>query len=76
LEGRPFDVLSIRSELGEERQVFFDVSSFFGRQAGGRASVTPCPYCGSALRTDLAKQCFTCGTDWRDATNVVRRGGV
>lgn len=33
----------------------------------------PCPYCGSPLRTDLAKQCFECGTDWHDANNIIRR---
>lgn len=33
----------------------------------------PCPYCGKPLRTDTAKQCFECGTDWHDANNVVRR---
>ena len=24
----------------------------------------PCPYCGSPLRTAMAKQCFVCGSDW------------
>jgi hypothetical protein len=25
---------------------------------------TPCPHCGQPLRTDKAKQCFNCGSDW------------
>ena len=32
-----------------------------------------CPYCGNGLRTDRAKQCFECGTDWHDASNIIRR---
>ena len=24
----------------------------------------PCPHCGKPLRSELAKQCFECGTDW------------
>jgi hypothetical protein len=34
----------------------------------------PCPQCGKRLRTDLAKQCFECGADWRDEEQVERRG--
>ena len=77
-EGRPLDVLTVRADSGEERQVFFDISSFFGRGRGEgeRSSATPCPYCGAALRTAKAKQCFACGMDWHDPTNVIRRGGV
>lgn len=33
-----------------------------------------CPYCNSTLPTHLAKQCFKCGMDWHDPSNVVRRG--
>jgi hypothetical protein len=33
----------------------------------------PCPYCGRPLRTDRANQCFECGTDWHDASNIIRR---
>src|SRR5262245_38996583 len=33
----------------------------------------PCPYCGKPLRTDTAKQCFECGTDWHDSSNIIRR---
>ncbi len=33
-----------------------------------------CPFCGSRLRTDDARQCFTCGADWHDPENPVRRG--
>jgi hypothetical protein len=32
---------------------------------------TPCPHCGHPLRTDKAKQCFHCGSDWHQATNLV-----
>lgn len=32
----------------------------------------PCPYCGKALRTNMAQQCFECGADWHDPDNVVR----
>jgi hypothetical protein len=73
-EGKPLDVLTLSMELGDERQVFFDISSFYGRERGRRSSVAPCPYCGAALRTESAKQCFECGTDWRDPANVIRRG--
>ena len=34
----------------------------------------PCPYCGKALRTSLAKQCRYCRRDWHDSTNVVVLG--
>lgn len=33
----------------------------------------PCPFCGEALRTSLAKQCRFCKMDWHDPTNVYRR---
>ena len=73
-EGKPLDVLTLRTESGEEQQVFFDISSFFARGREGRSSAKPCPYCGAALRTEKAMQCFACGMDWRDPTNVIRRG--
>jgi hypothetical protein len=28
--GKPFDVLTLRAATGAERQVYFDISSFFG----------------------------------------------
>ncbi len=34
----------------------------------------PCPYCGRNLASAKAKQCFVCGTNWRDPSNVTRRG--
>jgi len=34
----------------------------------------PCPYCGKALRTPMAKQCRFCKMDWHDPDNVHRRG--
>jgi|GEM_PF-3369126 len=33
---------------------------------------TPCPYCGMALRTSLARQCRFCWRDWHDEDNVVQ----
>ncbi len=36
--------------------------------------VSPCPYCGKPLRTDLAKQCLECGADWHNPDNVVWHG--
>jgi hypothetical protein len=73
-EGKPFDVLTLTIEMGDELEVFFDISSFFGRERGGRSTVAPCPYCGAAFRTERAKQCLECGTDWRDPAKVIRRG--
>ncbi len=35
---------------------------------------TPCPYCGKALRTPNAKQCFSCGEDWHDPVAPRRAG--
>lgn len=32
----------------------------------------PCPYCGSQLRTRLAKQCRKCGKDWHDPDNIIQ----
>jgi hypothetical protein len=73
-EGMPLDALTVRAETGEEREIYFDISSFFGLERVRRSSATPCPYCGEALRAAKAKQCSTCGMDWRDPTNVIRRG--
>ena len=33
----------------------------------------PCRYCGRPLRTHSAKQCFECGTNWHDPSNIIRR---
>ena len=73
-EGRPLDALTVRAETGEEREIYFDISSFFGLERARRSSATPCPYCGEPLRTARAKQCFICGMDWRDPINVICRG--
>ncbi len=67
---QPFDVLAQRSEAGSEREVYFDVSAFYGKD---KQPGPPCPYCGSPLRTPNAKQCRNCGTDWHDPINVVHR---
>jgi hypothetical protein len=37
-------------------------------------TITPCPYCQAPLASSQAKQCFKCGYDWHDPTNIVRRG--
>jgi hypothetical protein len=33
----------------------------------------PCPYCGRPLLSAMAKQCFGCGMDWHDPSNIVCR---
>ncbi len=30
IDGKPYDVLTLRNESGEERVVYFDISNFFG----------------------------------------------
>jgi hypothetical protein len=32
----------------------------------------PCPECGQPLRTDEAKQCFNCGSDWHEPSHLAR----
>jgi hypothetical protein len=68
---KPLDVFTLVVDQ-EERHVFFDISAFFGRGKKAPASI-PCPYCGGALRTRNAKQCFQCGMDWRDPDKIIRR---
>ena len=31
IEGKPYDVLTLRNAAGEERTVYFDISRFFGK---------------------------------------------
>jgi hypothetical protein len=38
-----------------------------------RYKSVPCPYCGKRLLSAVAKQCFECGMDWHDPSNVVCR---
>jgi len=76
VEGRAFDVLTLAIESGDERQVFFDISSFYGHERRRKTSATSCPYCGAALRTEMASQCFECGADWRDPANIIHRGNA
>ena len=38
---------------------YYDASRNFNAE-----DAPPCPQCGEQLRTKLAKQCFSCGTDW------------
>ena len=33
----------------------------------------PCPDSAKPLRADSAKQCFACGMDWHDASNIIQR---
>jgi hypothetical protein len=72
MNGKHYDYLTLCAPDGEEREVYFDISEFFGK-GKGRAPGPPCPYCGAPLRTDKAKQCFNCGMDWHDPANVVSR---
>jgi hypothetical protein len=37
-------------------------------------TTTPCPFCGSPLRTSLAKQCRFCLRDWHDPNDVHKLG--
>jgi hypothetical protein len=69
IDGKPLDVLTV-AVSGAARDVYFDISSFFGK---GNQPGPPCPYCGAPLRTPAAKQCRQCGTDWHDPSNVIRR---
>ena len=61
---KPLDLLTLRSRDGLERQVYFDISAFFGK---GKQPGPPCPYCGEPLRTPRAKQCRKCRRDWHDS---------
>ncbi len=47
-----------------------DLSSPLHEQEGN----STCPYCGKGLQTSHALQCFSCGMDWHDGKNPVRRG--
>ena len=40
----------------------------------GADSGTPCPYCGKPLRTEEAKQCRHCLTDWHNPQDVKKLG--
>ncbi len=31
IDGKPYDVLTLRNAQGEERQIFFDISRFYGK---------------------------------------------
>ena len=55
---KPFDVLTVSSgEQDSERDIYFDISAFFGRE---KEPGPPCPDCGTLLRTPRAKQCRFC----------------
>jgi hypothetical protein len=75
-DGKPFDVLTFAVGSGGERRVFFDISSFYGRESESRSPEAPCPYCGAELRTAKAKQCFDCGMDWHEPANIIGRGSA
>ena len=66
---KPLDRLTLRSLDGRERQVYFDISAFFGK---GKQPGPPCPYCGELLRTPRAKQCRKCHRDWHDSDGTGR----
>ena len=44
----------------EGQTLILDVAHATRRKKAG----PPCPDCGKALRSELAKQCFECGADW------------
>ena len=69
VESTPYDVLTVHSASREVREVYFNIAAFFGKKQPG----SPCPYCGEALRTQLAKQCRHCGMDWHDPENIFCR---
>jgi hypothetical protein len=46
----------------------------YGRPQRIYGVTPPCPYCGSPLRTSLAKQCRFCRRDWHDPESVVMLG--
>ena len=50
-----------------------DLSPEFLTEVSPRHRLPVCPYCGKAIRTDNAKQCFECGMDWHDPSNPIRR---
>ena len=31
IDGKPYDVLTVKNDAGEERTLYFDISSFFGK---------------------------------------------
>jgi hypothetical protein len=75
-DGKPFHVLTFAVGSGDERRVFFDISSFYGRERESRPPDAPRPYCGAELRTAKAKQCFECGMDWHDPAHIIHRGSA
>ncbi len=32
IEGKPYDILTLRNAAGEERTIYFDISQFFGKE--------------------------------------------
>src|SRR5262245_17247557 len=56
IDGKPYDLLRLQSPQGDQRDVYFDISAFFGKKR--RQGGPPCPYCGVPLRSERAKQCL------------------
>jgi hypothetical protein len=43
-----------------------------GGQSKTHRTQMPCPHCGQPLRTEKARQCFNCGSDWHEASRFAR----
>jgi hypothetical protein len=67
-----FDILTVKSDVGDSRDIYFDVTACFSE----RQPTRPCPYCGEPLTTVKAKQCGLCFADFHDLSHVIFRKGL
>ena len=49
------------------------ISSHLSQGTWKRPRMKLCPCCSHALRTPLAKQCFSCGANWHDPKDILHR---